>query len=181
MVDKIIETKRLILRPFVIEDAQAVSNNCNNYNLAKTTLALPYPYAKDVAINWINRHEEWFEKDVRYEFAITLKGEGILIGAIGLGNNSESKNGEVGYWIGEEYWNNGYATEALKAIIKWAFEQKEFHRIYARHFEMNASSGKVMINAGMTYEGKQIDHIFKNGSFHNIVLYGIVNKRNYLE
>jgi [ribosomal protein S5]-alanine N-acetyltransferase len=60
-------------------------------------------------------------------------------------------------------------------VITWAFKHKGFHRIYSRHFESNPASGKVMMKAGMTYEGRQIDHIFKNGHYEHVILYGIIN------
>ncbi len=170
----ILETDRLILRPFQLSDAEKVSLYCNNIRLAKSTLALPYPYPLESAINWISMHADWFNQDIRYEFAVTLKKTGELLGAVGLGNNKVWKNGEIGYWIGEEHWGFGYATEAVTKVIQWAFETLDFHRVYARHFESNPASGKVMIKSGMTYEGKQIEHILKNGVYENIVLYGII-------
>lgn len=171
----IIETHRLILRPFQLSDAEKVSFYCNNVNLAKSTLALPFPYPIEAAINWINLHKGWFDEDMRYEFAITLKETGELVGAVGLGNHKIWKNGEIGYWIGEEHWGFGYATEAVSHVIDWAFKKHQFHRVYARHFESNPASGKVMIKSGMTYEGKQIDHILKNDHYENVILYGIIN------
>jgi [ribosomal protein S5]-alanine N-acetyltransferase len=171
----ILETNRLILRPFLLSDAEKVSVYCNNIRLAKSTLSLPYPYPIESAINWINMHQDWFFQDIRYEFAITLKETGELVGAVGLGNNKVWKNGEIGYWIGEEHWDCGYATEAVTKVIEWAFKKQHFHRVYARHFESNPASGKVMMKSGMIYEGKQLDHILKNGIYEHVVLYGIIN------
>ncbi len=173
-----IETERLILRRFTQDDAKMVSHYCNNINLAKSTLALPFPYPIESAIGWIQMHQGWFDEDIRYEFAITSKSSGTLIGAVGLGNNKVWHNGEIGYWIGEEHWGCGYATEAVKAVIEWAFKVKQFHRIYARHFESNPASGKVMIKAGMTYEGRQIDHIMKNDHYEHVILYGIIRQES---
>jgi RimJ/RimL family protein N-acetyltransferase len=173
-----IETDRLILRRFTQDDAQRVSQYCNNINVAKSTLALPFPYPLESAFLWINMHQGWFDEDTRYEFAITSKGNNELLGAVGLGNNKMWHNGEIGYWIGEEHWGCGYATEAVKAVIEWAFKHKAFHKVYARHFESNPASGKVMIKAGMSYEGRQIDQIMKNGHYEHVILYGIIHQES---
>lgn len=64
---------------------------CNNYNIYKNTLYLPYPYTEDDALDWIDCHLENFEEDKAYEFAITDKVSGDLFGAIALSNNKSSK------------------------------------------------------------------------------------------
>lgn len=171
-----LHTSRLILRPFVLDDAHDVARHCNHPDVAKSTLSLPYPYPLESALSWISLHEGWFRDQIRFEYAITLKDSGILVGAVGLGNNKVWKNGEIGYWVGVEHWNQGYATEAVKAVILWAFHEMGYHRVYARHFVSNPASGKVMIKSGMTYEGTQKDHILKNGVYEDVALYGIISE-----
>ena len=172
--DNIISTKRLLLRPFKLSDAEAVSLLCNDYDVHMGTLALPYPYTMAHALSWIPSHEENFEQDKAYEFAITDKTTETLYGCIGLSNHQNDRNGEVGYWVGKAFWGNGYASEALVGVIDFAFSRKNYHRVYGRHFESNPASGRVMEKAGMVYEGKQIDHIVKNGNFETLLLYGII-------
>lgn len=58
---KTIETERLLLRLFQESDAQAVSNYCNNYNIYKSTLNLPYPYSLECALTWIANHEKHYD------------------------------------------------------------------------------------------------------------------------
>jgi len=171
-----ITTERLRLRPFELSDAERVSELCNNYNIYKSTLTLPHPYPIESALNWIPTHKENFDNDKSYEFAITDKNTGVLYGAIGLSNIKSHKNGEVGYWIGEPFWGNGYGTEALGALIDFAFNHKNYHRVFARCFESNPASGRVLQKVGMEYEGKQIDHIFKENKYETILMYGIVKQ-----
>ena len=173
---KTITTKRLRLRPFNLSDAECVSKLCNNFNVYKSTLSLPYPYTIECALNWIPSHKENFDNDKLYEFAITDIASGTLFGCMGLSNNQQHKHGQAGYLIGEEFWGCGYASEALSAVIDFAFSHKGFHKIYARHFESNPASGRVMQKAGMEYEGKQKDHIFKEGKYETLILYGIINR-----
>ncbi len=174
MNEKIV-TERLLLRPFELSDAESVARICNNVKLYRGTLSLPYPYTIDHAIGWISRNKENFENDKIYDFAITEKDSGKLVGAIGIGNDQKNKNGELGYWIDEQCWRNGYATEATKAIIDYVFNVKGFHRVFARHYKSNPASGKVMIKTGMSYEGELKDHILKDGVFETIICYGILN------
>lgn len=72
-------------------------------------------------------------------------------------------------------WGNGYGTEAAQAMIEFAFQEKQYHRIYARYFHSNPASGKIMEKCGMRYEGTLKDHIYKNGTFEDIVFYGLLN------
>lgn len=109
-----------MLRLFKNEDAEEVSIMCNNYNIYKSTLSLPYPYTTECAAMWIEKHNENFDKEYSFTFAITDKQSGELYGSISLSNSKMHKNGEMGYWIGEEHWNKGYATEAALALIKFA-------------------------------------------------------------
>ena len=170
-------TKRLILRPFTVEDAPDVSRLCNNYELYKTTLSLPYPYTVSSAQQWISGHADHFSEGSAYEFAITDKESGRLIGCVGLSHNQAHRHGELGYWIDQDHWGQGVASEAAEAVVRFAFDVKGYHRVFARHFASNPASGRVMQKIGMAYEGLQIGHIYKDGVCHDIALYGIINPR----
>lgn len=170
-----ITTKRLLLRPFELADAKRVSELCNNYNIYKSTLTLPYPYPVECAIGWIETHKDNFDNDNFYDFAITDNSTGELYGAIGLSNKKAHRNGELGYWIGEENWGNGYATEAAKAIIAFAFTEKQYHKVYARFFAANPGSGRVMQKCGMVQEGILKQHIYKVNKYDDLIHYGIIN------
>lgn len=75
----------------------------------------------------------------------------------------------------EDYWGNGYGTEAAKAMIEFVFKEQNYHRVYARHFKSIPASGKIMKKCGMMYEGTLKDHIYKNDAFEDIVFYGLIN------
>ena len=106
-------------------------------------------------------------------FAITLLSDGSFIGAIGLHPDEEGRSGELGYWVGKPYWNQGYATEAVAGVISYAFGTMGFDRVYAAHFARNPSSGRVMQKAGMLYEGSQLGPTVKWGVMENLELYGV--------
>ncbi|RHW43314.1 N-acetyltransferase [Neobacillus notoginsengisoli] len=168
-------TKRLHLRLFQTSDAPAATKLCNNYNLFKHTLHLPYPYSIEDALTWIARQLENFNADKSYEFAMTNKETGELVGAIALTNNQRFQHGEIAYWVGEEYWGLGYATEAAQAIIQFAFNEKQYHKVFARCFSSNPASGRVLQKLGMEKEGLLKDHVRKEGRFKDLVYYGLIN------
>lgn len=172
---KLITTERLVLRLFQQSDAEGVTKLCNNYNIFKNTLYLPYPYSIEDARSWIEHHLENFNANKSYEFAITDRETGDLYGAIALTNNPRFNHGEMAYWIGEEYWGHGYATEASGAIVQFAFDEKKYHKVFARYFQSNPASGRVMEKVGMKKEGVLIDHVRKENRYENLVCYGIVN------
>jgi RimJ/RimL family protein N-acetyltransferase len=173
--NKTITTKRLVLRLFQQSDAEAVTKLCNNYNIYKNTLYLPYPYSIEDALSWIEHHLDNFKANKSYEFAITDKESRELYGAIALSNNQNFNNGEIAYWIGEEFWGNGYATEAAQAILQFAFNEKQYHKVFARHFNSNPASGRVLQKLGMKQEGILIDHVRKGNQYEDLVYYGIIN------
>ena len=107
--------------------------------------------------------------------AITLKRTGEIVGTIGIGITKQHSRAELGYWIGHEYWGNGYCTEAAKAIIEYAFNVVKLHKITSRFMEVNPASGRVMEKAGMTREGKLIDEVTKDNVYHSLIVYGKIN------
>jgi RimJ/RimL family protein N-acetyltransferase/catechol 2,3-dioxygenase-like lactoylglutathione lyase family enzyme len=172
----VINTDRLILRPFAMEDAADVQKLAGEKEIADTTLLIPHPYPDGAAEEWISSHETKFNNGEEIIFAITLKNSKELIGAIGLVSNKLNNSAEVGYWIGKPYWNTGYCTEALNSIIKYGFDKLALNKIHAHHMTKNEASGEVMIKTGMKREGLQRKHIIKNGVYEDIVTYGILKQ-----
>lgn len=175
-----IKLERLYLRPFTLDDSKTVQKLAGDKEVAKKTLDIPYPYEDGIAEKWINTHDEEYTNNKSLTLAIIhIKGED-LIGAIGLKLNNKDENGELGYWVGREYWNDGYCTEAAKGIVKYGFEEMKLNRIYANHLKKNPASGKVMEKIGMKYEGLFRKHVKNRGEFEDLVYYGIL-KEEYLK
>lgn len=172
----VLESKRLHIRPFSLTDAPVVQELAGDEAIAATTLNIPHPYEDGMAEEWIASHQEWFEKGEAVTFAITLRDENTLIGAIGLEINQLHERAELGYWIGKPYWNKGYCTEAAKAIVRFGFDEYKMHRIHAAHFSSNRASGRVMEKIGMVHEGKFRRHIKKWGRFVDLEIFGILKE-----
>lgn len=115
-----------------------------------------------------------FQRGPTFELAIVHKENGDVIGAICIGIHNQFHHGELSYWIGKEYKNKGYCTEAAKGIVNYAFKQLKLNRIFARHLGNNPASGKVMEKLGMKYEGTLRQHVLKNGEYDDLVYYGLL-------
>src|SRR5206468_11543199 len=100
---------------------------------------------------------------------------GLLIGAVSLSRDGLFNRAELGYWIGVDFWNRGYCTEAVKTLLEYGFKVLNYHKISARYFAGNYPSGRVMEKAGMVREGILQDEVFKDGRYITVELYGIVN------
>ena len=174
VVQPTLRTERLILRPFSLLDAPEVIRFAGDHRVYQTTLFIPHPYGEGTAESWISTHQAAFYEERGAVFAICLSKTGLLVGAISLQRASPFNRAELGYWIGPEYWNRGYCTEAVKAVVGYGFGELGYHKISGRHFEGNPSSGRVMQKAGMEREGVLRDEVIKDGRFVTVMVYGIL-------
>jgi ribosomal-protein-alanine N-acetyltransferase len=169
-----LKTRRLVLRPFKPSDAPRVQLLVGDRDIARTTLAIDHPYDISMAKSWIATHPEAFEKGKQVVFAVTLKNNQELIGAMGLGLNLNQGLAELGYWIGKSYWSRGYCAEAARTVLHFAFTALCLNRVHARHFSHNPASGRVMQKVGMRHEGRLRQHVKKWGEFFDVEAYGIL-------
>lgn len=148
-----IATERLTLRRFEIEDAENMFYNWANDPEVTKYLTWPAHESVDttetILKEWISKYDE---KDF-YQWAIELNDLEQPIGTISAIKTDERvESVEIGYCIGKRFWNNGYMTEALTAIIRFFINEVGAGRVWARHDTENPNSGKVMAAAGMDYE-----------------------------
>ena len=169
-----IKTERLILRPFTLDDAPELQRLIGDRDIASTTLNIPHPYEDGMAEEWIGPHQEQFDKGEEINLAIAHREQNFLIGGIGLKINKRFENAELGYWIGKPYWNQGYCTEAARAVLKYGFEILGLNRVHASHMTRNPASGRVTQKIGMKHEGCLRQHAKKWGKFEDMEAYGIL-------
>lgn len=163
------------MRPFTFEDAAGVQRLAGDPAIADVTLNIPHPYEDGIAEAWIGTHKQVFEEGQGVVFAVALAASDELVGCISLtGISSRFRRAEMGYWMGKPYWNRGYASEAARALIGYAFQDLGLHRVFATHLVRNPASGRVMQKAGMTYEGTLREHAGKEGRLEDLALYGIL-------
>ena len=170
-----IETERLILRRFVMDDASAMFKNWASDS--EVTKYLTWPTHKSVeGSKWIT--DLWikdYEKPDYYQWAIELKELGEVIGSISIVHTDENVNAvEVGYCIGRNWWHKGITSEAFKAVIKFMFDEVGADRVSARHDPNNPNSGRVMKKCGLTYEGTLRKADRNNQGIVDVSVYGIL-------
>ncbi len=172
----IINTDRLLLRPFELSDSSQVKKLAGDSKVAETTLNVPHPYEDGMAEAWINLHEDIFLDKKGIIYAIVEKDSNELVGTVGLHIINIHRKAELAYWIGVPYWNKGYCTEASRAILGLGFKELNLNRIYALAMDSNVGSYRVMEKIGMTYEGTRRQDIIKNGVPIDLKSYAILKK-----
>ena len=171
-----LETERLVLRPFQLQDAAEVQRLSGDWAVAEMTTNIPHPYEDGMAEIWIATHPEMLDSGQGVVWAITLRDGGELAGAMSLFNMQTAHQAELGFWIGRPFWGHGYCTEAAEAAIQHAFATLGLTRIHAVHMSKNPASGRVMQKLGMTYEGTRRSHLKARGTLHDLVQYGILSE-----
>lgn len=150
-----IETDRLILRRYVIEDADAMYKNwASDSEVTKFLTWQPHSsveVSRGIIENWLKEYSD----EKYYQWAIVLKANGNEpIGDISVVHMKEDISMvHIGYCLGRAWWRRGIMSEALKAVMDFMFDTVEVNRVESRHDPMNPNSGKVMQKCGMKYEG----------------------------
>jgi RimJ/RimL family protein N-acetyltransferase len=156
-----IVTERLTLRPYEQRDRARLVALANNWRVAKNLSLMPYPYTDQHADDWLAKQAGFWDSRSSYPLVIALDGE--QIGGIGLDVRAHGQ-WELGYWLGEPYWNRGYASEASRALVDFAFEKLEVERLVAGHYVDNHPSGRVLTKLGFRYTVEAMRHCLARGT-----------------
>ena len=155
-----IETERLILRKLEISDLEQVYNNwCSDPKVSKYVTWDMHENIEQTK-EYIKFKLGLYEKDYRFDWVVVIKETNEVIGEIDAVKQSLNYNlVELGYCYGSKYWNNGYATEALSAVIKYLKEVALVEKVTACHISTNPASGRVMQKAGMNYDATLKEYV----------------------
>lgn len=170
-----IETQRLNLRRFTLEDADAMYRNWAND--PEVTKYLTWPVhdsvevTKQILTDWIAS----YDKEDTYQWCIAVKESDEPIGSIGVVGGRENVGAyEIGYCISRAYWHQGITSEALAAVMRYLLDEVGVNRIQSRHDPKNPYSGAVMRKCGLMYEGTRIQADWNNTGICDCALYGYV-------
>ena len=144
------ETERLILRPFTMDDVEAVYDVAKDPNVGVHAGWKPHESIEESR----RVMEEIFLPSGA--FAVILKEEGKIVGCIALEHDRlrpDANSRELGYWLGSKYWGKGYMTEAAKEMIRYGFEELGLDQIGICTSPVNARSQNIIKKCGFTYEG----------------------------
>jgi [ribosomal protein S5]-alanine N-acetyltransferase len=139
------KTARLSLRPIRPSDADRIALLGGDWDVARMTGRIPYPYSQDAALHWVSGLAEG-------EVVFGIDHQSELIGICGFSPKGDG-SAELGYWIGKDYWGQGFATEAANALMSYGFTKGGVKRFTCCHFTDNAGSARVVTKLGFRSVG----------------------------
>lgn len=164
----VLETERLMLRKISPRDASDMFEYASRPETSKYLLWSPHA-SLSVTQNLIETLRREYANETFFDFAVVLKESGKMIGTVGFTSYDERNDcAEAGYVISPSHWHAGIATEALSAILSFAFCELRLNRVEARYMIENVASRHVMEKCGMTYEGCARAKLFVKGSYRDI-------------
>lgn len=174
---QVIETERLILRPYTTGDADAMFRNWANSEVVTKYLTwLPHS-SPEVSRTLLGLWVESYSDPTFYHWGIVQKGNDTVIGDISVVHMDEKTAcAELGWCLGQAWWGKGIMPEAGLAVRDFLFDRVGFHRVEARHDKNNPNSGRVMQKIGMQYEGTKRASAVNNQGICDMVLYGILRE-----
>jgi RimJ/RimL family protein N-acetyltransferase len=137
------------LRAPLLSDAARVSLLAGDFDVASMTGTIPHPYSEEMAAEWL-RSAIAGEEGVVF----IIERSGALIGCTGYRPFGED-HAELGYWIGKPYWGMGYASEAVRTLILYAFETGGFDYLKVGHFRDNPASARIIAKFGFVRQGQE--------------------------
>lgn len=151
-----LETPRLVLRPPEYSDAPAMAAQFNDFDVVKNTCSYAFPYSEEAARSFVSQVAMSRAKGEGFVFSVLLAETGAYIGSVGL--VLEDGVFDLGYMFGKAFWNQGYATEAGRKIISFAFNALKADEITAGWFADNPASGQVLKKLGFVTNGTRAVH-----------------------
>jgi len=166
-----IELTSCTVRSWRWSDRDSLVRHANNRNVwINLRDRFPHPYTIGDAQSWL---ESVVGARPVSNFAIAVADEAV--GGIGfsLQDDIGYRSAEIGYWLGEEFWGQGIATEALIAVSQYAFKSYDLCRLFAHVFEWNPGSARVLEKAGYSLEGRLRKSVTKDGKTIDQLMYAM--------
>ena len=160
------------VRSWKWSDVEAIVRHANNRNVwINLRDRFPYPYTASDARRWL---ESVVGFQPETNFAIAVGDEAV--GGIGFSIQYDvaRRSAEIGYWLGEEVWGRGIATDALLAVTDYAFANFDLCRLYANVFAWNPAPARVLEKAGYSFEGRLKRSVTKDGQTIDQLMYAII-------
>jgi RimJ/RimL family protein N-acetyltransferase len=157
------------LRTWRASDLESLVRHANNRSVSITLRdRFPYPYTIEAGRAWLDAAATQAPPE---NLAIDVAG--LAVGGIGVivGSDVHAHTGEIGYWLGEDYWGRGISTAAVTAFAPWAFRTFHLTRLFADVFSSNPASMRVLEKAGFVREGLLRQHVYKGGRYLDMVVY----------
>jgi ribosomal-protein-alanine N-acetyltransferase len=168
-------TDRLLLRPFVAEDAIAFAELAGMREIADSMISIPHPLSVSIARSIIAANAASFQGGRSVHFAIHRRSIPGMIGAIDIRDiDREHSQAELSFWIAAPEWGCGYASEAVAETIRYAFDELELNRVYAHQMVRNPASASVLSKVDMKLEGVLRERVRKWGIYEDVGLHAVL-------
>ena len=154
----VLETERLTLRRPTLADVKAIAHLANDRRIAENTRRLPHPYSPDHAIAFVRA-----TANDRPDTVFLIENNFVPIGMVGI-DWREPDAPELGYWLGVEYWGQGFGTEAARAVIDFSFEEFDIEHLIAGARVSNPSSRNILEKCGFQWSGVELHRFEALGS-----------------
>ena len=167
-------SEKVGLRELKPDDTNRLSELANNKNIWNNLRDFfPFPYTKENARDFIDR---CIKEDPKVTFAIEYKEELVGVAGLVLQSDINRLSAEVGYWIGEPYWNKGIASSAVALVVNYGFNTLKLNRIYCGVFDFNKASQRVLEKCGFTLEGIFKKAVIKDKKIIDEYRYAIIKE-----
>lgn len=171
-----LHTDRLILRPVADADADALFSMHSNAHVLRYWDA-PAWSERERAERFIAMSRQLAEEGNGARVVLERASDGAFIGWCGLsGWNPDFRSASLGYCLDDVVWGHGYATEAARALLQWAFETLDLNRVQAEADTRNAASGRVLEKLGFVREGTLREDCVVNGEVSDSWVYGLLRR-----
>jgi len=169
-------TNRFLLQQILPEDQQFIFEGLSHPDI------IPFYGVRYESFEDTKKQMEWYEKSYKEDtggpWKIIDKKTGEKIGVVAYYfHKAQHKKAEVGFWTFPQYWNQGIATEALKAVIEYCQNEKDIHRLEAFVEEGNIASSKVLKKLAFVYEGTMKECEIKNGKYISLLIYALLSQK----
>ena len=177
-----LETERLILRPFCREDMNSYLEFMQNPEVHRFLGGGVNIFSEEPHIsNWLNNiNNRLLKSKTAFTWCVEFKREKRVVGRVDLGGFVKKSMAELSYYFSAEYWGRGFATEAVKEIVRFGFDDLKLHRIQAMVMPKNIASLNVLRNAGFQEEGVLRKYYFGK-EFHDAVMLATIREENLNE
>ncbi|BBH24734.1 SPBc2 prophage-derived uncharacterized N-acetyltransferase YokL [Paenibacillus baekrokdamisoli] len=175
MISNIWTGTKVRLRSVLSSDWEKYHNNDYDSECERLCDVIHFPRSEEGTKLWAEHQSSKTPDGDNYMFAIeTLDGE--LVGGINA-HSCDSRNGTFKYGIGifREHWRKGYASEAVKLLLRYYFEELRYHKVTANIYAFNDSSIAIHESLGFKQEGRLRKMIFTNGKHFDELIYGLLN------
>lgn len=172
-----LETPRLVLRAFESKDLDALIAINRHKEVANGVLSVPHPYTRADGVRQLGDLMARNSRGEHCNWLIMARDSGEGVGLCGFQPDDTHSRGILGYTLRPDFWNRGLITEALRAVVAYAFDARSpsLHRLTADHYPENPASGRVCEKLGMTLEGTMRGFLRKNGEFRDVVRWAILH------